>query len=239
MSPVCPAGHVSTTADYCDQCGVPIAGAAAPSPGGAAVNSAGWAPTPGGARAPTPGGAGTPTPGPHSTQVHPPLHEEDASTSPSPAPEPCPACGARRSGDDRYCEGCGHDFLSGPVAWEAVIAADRELFDRVAPAGLAFPASAAERRVPLAESMARIGRGRRGEPVPEIDVPDDPGVSHLHAVLERRPDGGYALRDLGSTNGTTVNGAAAPTADEPAVPVRAGDRILLGAWTAITLRTTD
>jgi hypothetical protein len=223
MSPVCPAGHVSTTADYCDQCGVPIAGAAAPSLGAAAVNSAGWAPTPG---AP-------------STQVLPPVDEQDASTSPSAAPEPCPACGAPRSGDDRYCEGCGHDFLSGPVAWEAVIAADRELFDRVAPAGLPFPASSAERRVALTESTARIGRGRRGEPVPEIDVPDDPGVSHLHAVLERRPDGGYALRDLGSTYGTTVNGAAAPTADEPAMPVRAGDRILLGAWTAITLGTAD
>ena len=33
------------------------------------------------------------------------------------ASEPCPACGAARSGDDRFCEGCGHDFLerAGPA----------------------------------------------------------------------------------------------------------------------------
>ena len=37
---------------------------------------------------------------------------EDADTSPSEVRDPCPVCRAPRSGDDRYCEGCGHDFLA-------------------------------------------------------------------------------------------------------------------------------
>jgi pSer/pThr/pTyr-binding forkhead associated (FHA) protein len=87
----------------------------------------------------------------------------------------------------------------------------------------------------------RIGRrrGQSGEPTPEIDltgVPQDPGISRLHAVLERRPDGGYAIRDLGSTNGTTLNDDPVPLGQETAVQLADGDRIRLGAWTTITVR---
>lgn len=41
----------------------------------------------------------------------------------------------------------------------------------------------------------------------ENDVPltDDPTVSHLHAILERFP-AGWCVTDLGSSNGTWVNG---------------------------------
>jgi hypothetical protein len=101
MSVVCPSGHESETADYCDQCGAPIAGA---------------------------------------TRILPTVEEAD--TSPAARREPCPACGAPRSGDDRYCEGCGYDFESPPptaTIWEAVVIADRAQFDRLAVAGVTFP----------------------------------------------------------------------------------------------------
>ena len=39
---------------------------------------------------------------------------DEVETSPSEVREPCPACRAPRSGDDRYCETCGHDFLAPP-----------------------------------------------------------------------------------------------------------------------------
>jgi hypothetical protein len=209
---VCPSGHRSETADYCDQCGLPIA------TDRAAV-------------------AGPPSLG---TVALPP--EEDVDTSAAAPREPCPACGAPRSGDDRYCEGCGHDFVAPAGArWEAIVAADRRQFERFAVAGLAFPDDYPPRRFAVAGAQVRIGRsrGRPGESPPEIDLagtPADPGISRLHAVLERRPDGGYGVRDLGSTNGTTVNDDPSPIGTEAAVPVGPGDRIRLGAWTTITLR---
>lgn len=122
--------------------------------------------------------------------------------------------------------------------------ADRHQFERLAPAGLEFPEDFTPRRFAVCGAAVRIGRsrGRPGEPLPEIDLagpPADPGISRLHAILERRPDGGYAVRDLGSTNGTTVNDDPSPVADDSALPLVAGDRIRLGAWTTITLRVAS
>jgi hypothetical protein len=214
MTVVCPSGHASATTDYCDQCGIPIghptAAAAAPA---------------------------------QITEILPVLEEAD--TSAAVVHEPCPVCGAPRSGDDRYCEGCGHDFLAPPpssAAWEAVARADRGQFERYGGTALSFPADHVEQRFVLEGTEVRIGRsrGRSGEPTPEIDLaatPEDPGISRLHAVLERQEDGTYALRDLGSTNGTTVNDDPNPVGTEAAVPLANGDRIRLGAWTTITVRT--
>jgi hypothetical protein len=163
---------------------------------------------------------------------------EEADTSPAALQLPCPACGAPRSGDDRYCEGCGHDFLA-PPGWEAIVTADREQFKRFATSALSFPSGHIERRISLGSEHVRIGRsrGRPGEPVPEIDLADDPGVSHMHAVLERRDDGTYAVRDSGSTNGTTLNDDPSPISADTGVPLSDGDRIRVGAWTTITVRT--
>jgi pSer/pThr/pTyr-binding forkhead associated (FHA) protein len=58
----------------------------------------------------------------------------------------------------------------------------------------------------------------------------------MHAVLELRDDGGYAVKDLGSTNGTTLNDDPALLSTSAPTPVADGDRIRLGAWTTITVR---
>ncbi len=176
------------------------------------------------------------------TAVLPVVDELD--TSPSVRREPCPKCGAVRSGDDRYCEGCGYDFespVSAATTWEAVVTADRGQFDRLATPGVSFPEDFGERHFPLSEGENRIGRsrGHPGEAAPEIDLgtqPLDPGVSRLHAVVERRPDGAFVLRDLGSTNGTTLNDDPASVAPHTDVTVTDGDRIHVGAWTTITVR---
>jgi pSer/pThr/pTyr-binding forkhead associated (FHA) protein len=89
--------------------------------------------------------------------------------------------------------------------------------------------------------QVRIGRsrGRPGEPVPEINLagpPEDPAISRLHAVLERQPDGSWTLRDLGSTNGTTVNDDLEAIGTDTGITLDSGDRIRVGAWTTITLR---
>jgi pSer/pThr/pTyr-binding forkhead associated (FHA) protein len=59
----------------------------------------------------------------------------------------------------------------------------------------------------------------------------------MHAVLERRDDGTYAVRDSGSTNGTTLNDDPSPISADTGVPLSDGDRIRVGAWTTITVRT--
>jgi pSer/pThr/pTyr-binding forkhead associated (FHA) protein len=83
----------------------------------------------------------------------------------------------------------------------------------------------------------RIGRRSVSRGLdPEIDLtgpPADPGISRLHAVLIAMPDGSWAVLDPGSANGTLVNGNEIPTGNQ--VPLHDGDRINLGAWTAITV----
>jgi hypothetical protein len=56
-------------------------------------------------------------------------------------------------------------------------------------------------RIALTGAEATIGR------LPDCEVPlSDPKASRHHAQVRRGPDG-YRLVDLGSTNGTTLNGA--------------------------------
>jgi pSer/pThr/pTyr-binding forkhead associated (FHA) protein len=47
------------------------------------------------------------------------------------------------------------------------------------------------------------------------------------------PDGGWAVLDSGSANGTLVNGSEITAGQR--VPLRDGDRINIGAWTVIMM----
>jgi pSer/pThr/pTyr-binding forkhead associated (FHA) protein len=92
--------------------------------------------------------------------------------------------------------------------------------------------------LPLVGKQMRIGRRSAARSLkPEIDLaepPTDPGVSRLHAVLIATADGTWAVLDPGSANGTLLNGREIPIGD--LVPLREGDRINLGAWTAIVVQ---
>jgi pSer/pThr/pTyr-binding forkhead associated (FHA) protein len=124
-----------------------------------------------------------------------------------------------------------------------VVGADRAYYEQVqavtGPEGAAvtFPSYCAERRFQLVGNQMRIGRRSVSRGLsPEIDLtgpPADPGISRLHAVLIATPDGNWAVLDPGSANGTLVNGAEISVGDQ--VPLHDGDRINLGAWTAITV----
>jgi pSer/pThr/pTyr-binding forkhead associated (FHA) protein len=68
-----------------------------------------------------------------------------------------------------------------------------------------------------------IGRSRRCD-----FIVADPSVSRRHALL-LRGDAGWTLYDLGSTNGTRVNGRSVGAGAHPLSP---GDRLELGTASA-------
>ena len=75
------------------------------------------------------------------------------------------------------------------------------------------------RLVELTEDRSTMGRAMTNHVV----VPADPSVSRLHAVIERYATG-FCLRDLGSANGTFVNGEQVLGE----VRLRTGDELRLG-----------
>lgn len=74
------------------------------------------------------------------------------------------------------------------------------------------------RLVTLGGDLLSIGRA----PANEVTI-DSRRVSRLHAVLERFPSG-WSIRDLGSTNGTSINGVPL----RQSRPLHDGDRIDIG-----------
>jgi predicted component of type VI protein secretion system len=73
--------------------------------------------------------------------------------------------------------------------------------------------------VPLDAEQVTVGKAATND----VAIPSDRGVSRLHAVLERF-SAGWCLRDLGSRNGTFVNGDRMFGER----PLRGGDEIRVG-----------
>ncbi len=133
------------------------------------------------------------------------------------------------------------------ATWIAVVSADRSYYDSVwaadVPAGeiIGFPDGSPQRRFPLTGTEILIGRRSMSRGIhPEIDLttapggpPTDTGVSREHAKLVPGPDGTWSIIDLGTENGTLVNGL--DIAPGRPVPLRDGDRINLGMWTVIAI----
>ncbi len=226
--PQCGTARAARTAKFCEVCGFDFtAGKPAPAPAPASV-----APATGGLATASLPGAGTGTAGPGPTPDPPPAAPATAST-PATGPASTPATGPASTP------------VAGP-AWSAVVAADRTYYDSVVAAGgpdaatIEYPGYCPERRFRLSGQEMRIGRRSVSRGLePEIDLtgpPTDPGISHLHAVLLAGADGGWAVLDPGSANGTQVNGTEIATGVQ--VPLHDGDRICIGAWTVLTIQAT-
>lgn len=211
----CPKGHASTEADYCSECGAKING----------------------------------------IQTH------NLKTVPQAASSlvTCPDCSALHDTDGgNFCEICGYNFLTGahgevpPVKAIATTAADDrspspiptspspnpniEIFVTVDPSLATANSPATPDIVPITIQLDKESNliGRRSEVraiYPEISLDFDEAVSHRHAVINRQPDGTFILRDIGSTNGTILNGVELqPMVD---TPIKPGDEFTLGHWTRI------
>jgi hypothetical protein len=214
----CPKGHQSTESDFCSECGARIQPAA----------------------------------------VAPPV--ESASSG-----VPCPDCGAPRTDlSSNFCEVCGYNFSTGthgnvpdgveaepapepepvappapapPVAeskhWTLTIALDPSLRD---PDGPEAPVGVASVVMPVDKAVLLIGRKSDKRNIhPEVPLDFDDGVSHRHALLNCDGDGGLTLRDIGSSNGTRLNGAAIKPLED--IQLHDGDQITLGRWTRLTVNT--
>jgi predicted component of type VI protein secretion system len=125
-------------------------------------------------------------------------------------------------------------------SWEALVEADREYFERATAEEIDFPSHYPPRRFALDVPQVNVGRHSEARGTqPQIDLsgaPEDPAISHLHAILLRQDDGSYAVMDPGSSNGTTLNDDPTPITPNTHVPLVDGDRIHIGAWTTITIR---
>ncbi len=226
----------ASAAEPCPRCGTPRNGQFCEACGHNFVSPR-FTPTTASAPAPSaPHGYSSSQPAPgsggySSAQAPPPAPPPAAPLQPVPSAPPAPASPSMSS------------FPYPQATWTAVVGADRAYYEQVqtvtGPEGAAvtFPSYCAERRFQLVGNQMRIGRRSVSRGLaPEIDLtgpPADPGISRLHAVLVATPDGSWAVLDPGSANGTLVNGSEIGFGDQ--VPLHDGDRINLGAWTAITV----
>ncbi len=125
------------------------------------------------------------------------------------ATKPCPRCQTPNPTDARFCRRCGHSF--GGI---------RPGFVRITrPPGVNW-------EMPIRSRSLLIGREPFSDaPVPYLDLDfyDPHGyVSRRHAVI-LRDERGYWIRDLGSENGTLVNGVRLPPRQPH--PLRHGDEL--------------
>ncbi|MBO3101887.1 FHA domain-containing protein [Cellulomonas fengjieae] len=221
---VCPAGHTSTSTDYCDVCGAPIEA-------GAPVEATAQAPA---ATATTCPHCGAPASslalfcevcGYDFTTGTAPAAAEPA---PAPAPAPEPAALPTPAPD-------------GEESWVAEIWIDPDWYAAQQPED-PMPSAGLPGLVPLRERSVLVGRPSASRNIhPAVDCGTDSGVSRRHCQLNT--DGQrWWVEDLQSANGTYVSRAGDPL---PTTPIPAGqrreiedgDRLYLGAWTRIVVRT--
>ncbi len=249
---VCP--DCGTTRDrdasFCEACGFPfVAGAAHPvqparptivAPTGVAPSalpppaSAPPASTP-----PAPATAAPATPAPATAARATPAPATAPPLAPAPSPSPSPSVPASGMTGGPASSSAGTVVRAD--AFEAVVATDAEWFARFGdtwartesgPCPIVFPGELT-RTVPLVGPVVPVGRHADG-----IDLaldPDDLAASHRHASLAQQADGTWLVTDLGSSNGTYVDGVH--LAEGESARVSEGTSIYLGAFTRITLQS--
>jgi len=151
----------------------------------------------------------------------------------------------RHPEDTVFCEDCGYNFTSGAhgekkaepapavvAEWEVSVSVDASLKTSESPDPPAdFQASTL---LLLGESYLIGRKSEKRGLFPKISLDADDAVSHRHAVLKRTAEGGLSVKDLGSSNGTRVNGV--DLAAETETALKDGDQIIVGHWTRIGIR---
>ncbi len=215
----CPKGHDSTEPDYCSECGTKIQGI---------------------------------------SQVQVPINVGTLTVSTSAKNVmTCPDCTAPHELDSGYfCEICGYNFVTGSHGDIPTVTPTSNVSEipTGTPSNLPFfeiiatidpslktpespdpPKDQSPLIFSLDHEMNLIGRtsDRRGI-FPQISLDVDDAISHRHALIIRQNDGTLLLRDVGSSNGTSLNGVDLPSMVDK--PLKDGDKITLGHWTVLTVK---
>jgi hypothetical protein len=258
---VCPNGHDSSAADFCDTCGAKIDAAAQgvvpeAEGSGAAAGAEPAAPAaPGALTCPHCGTENIPeslfceacgydfTTGAMPRGSEPdgaPDEAAEVPAVPEPATEGAPGgIPAPPAAAPPAAAGTGVPPAI-PLEWVAEVWIDPDWY-AVQEADDPMPSAGLPVVVPLTVRSALIGRVSASKQiVPDIDCTTDSGVSRRHAQLTT--DGTrWFVEDLGSSNGTFVGDAGDALPDDPIAvgPKRElgdDDRIYVGAWTRIVVR---
>jgi hypothetical protein len=203
----CPAGHESSTTDYCDTCGMPMT---APPPAPASEPPAERC-----ARCGEPRGGRFCEACGHDADLPVP----DTASAAQPAPAPAAGWTAVVRADRAWFKEIRR--RDGPDAATVEFP----------------PYAPERRFTLSGPQMAIGRRSRSRGIDPEIDLsgpPLDPGVSTLHALLLPGADGGWTIVDLDSTNGTTVGDGPDLIPPKTPVPLPDGTVVRIGAWTTLT-----
>jgi len=229
----CPQGHTSSDEEFCDVCGREI--------GGAPVAVSTDAPTTAEAELPAAGSTCQACGAVLAGRFCEECGQDSLAPVPAAAASPAPPVVAD-------VPPVPADRMPETATWTATVTADRAYFDSVMAvdgpdsSGIKFPPYCPDRHFPLAGKEISIGRQSRSRGIhPDIDLlgpPEDPGVSHLHALLITQEDGTWSIVDLDSANGTLVNDEQNPLRANVPRSLTDGDRVYIGAWTRITLRRT-
>jgi pSer/pThr/pTyr-binding forkhead associated (FHA) protein len=142
----------------------------------------------------------------------------------------CTRCGHPNRDDARFCAECGAPLQADATLSLTPVEAEDEGHDE-----FPFPHDELEpgqglllvKRGPNAGStfLLEAGTTTVGRGTDSAVFLDDITVSRAHAVFERRDDGSWFVRDVGSLNGTYVNGEQV---DE--TKLAAGDEVQVGKF---------
>ena len=142
----------------------------------------------------------------------------------------CTNCGHPNRDDARFCSECGHPLQEDVTVTLPAIEAEEEVHEE-----FPFPHDELEtgqalllvKRGPnagstflLDQDATTVGRSTDGDV-----FLDDVTVSRKHAIFERRAGGAWFVRDVGSLNGTYVNGEQV---DE--TKLASGDEVQIGRF---------
>jgi hypothetical protein len=238
----CPKGHTSTDPDYCSECGALIG-----QPTVSSATPATVAPSSGAQVCPdcmtprTPGArfcevcryefdtgkSGVPASPAPAEQVVQSTPADAAASSPSAATPP-QATPAPASTSDSTSVSAPAQRLNVVVITDPSLVEDEEQRKQC-------PQGEPELIFPLDLDENLVGRRSDGKKIyPEIDI-RDPGVSHRQLKIVRQADGSFVALELGSANGTTLNGVAL----KPGLPtpIAVGDELLVGLWTRLRIQS--
>jgi hypothetical protein len=120
---------------------------------------------------------------------------------------------------------------SAPQQWEVTVSVDPALRH---PASPDAPVDYVPYTVALTEPVSLVGRRSEARAIfPQIALQHDDAVSHRHALLQIDPAGMLEIRDIGSSNGTRLNGVEMQQMRD--YPLHPGDEVAVGHWTRLTV----